>query len=204
MLRGLYGITDTSLTPQETLYAQVEAAIQGGMRILQLRDKISTDAQVLPIASKLLKLCRKNNVLFIVDDRIELAIEIDADGVHVGKDDKEIREFKDNFKGKIIGVSCYGDIHRALDAQEQGANYVAFGSFFPSPTKPLASLVDRSVLSQAKNILNIPICAIGGITTSNATALVDAGSDMIAVISDLWSAQDIFAKAKEFSELYEF
>jgi thiamine-phosphate pyrophosphorylase len=103
---------------------------------------------------------------------------------------------------KIIGVSCYGDISRAIQMQRQGADYVAFGSFFPSKTKPQAEVVSPMVLMSAKDMLDIPICAIGGITDHNAKDLVDMGADMVAVISDLWQTDDLSEKLKNYKRCF--
>jgi len=203
LLRGLYGITDISLCPYDRVLEMAESAIAGGMRILQLRDKINSDDSIFDIALKLKKICNKNGVIFIVDDRIDLALELGADGIHVGKDDMDIREFRDKFPNKIVGVSCYGDIDRALEMESLGANYIAFGSFFTSATKPKAPVVEKNIISEAKKKLKIPICAIGGLNVQNSKELVDMGVDMIAVISDLWGTNDIKNRALEYTSLFK-
>lgn len=202
MLKGLYGITDTKLTPYDKVLYLVELALKGGMKILQLRDKDSKTEELVDIAKKLKELCHRYNAYFIIDDRLELAKLCDADGLHIGEDDVSLKEAKKALGEKIIGVSCYGFINRAIEAQNLGASYVAFGSFFPSPTKPSSKLVSMDILREAKKRLTIPICAIGGIDEKNCKSLIDSGSDMIAVISNLWNSNDVYKKAVEFSKFF--
>jgi len=201
-LSGLYGITDTTLTPYDRVLEMVTQAIDGGMRILQLRDKVSLDSDIIEIAKSLKKLCDANDVLFIIDDRIELALNIDADGVHIGKDDITPQEAKKLMGEKIVGVSCYGDIEKAKEMERLGMDYVAFGAFFKSPTKPHSNVVDITILSEAKKSLQIPICAIGGITRENSPEIIAHGADMVSVISDLW-VEDIEKSAQEFTKIIE-
>lgn len=205
VLKGLYAITDPLLTPYESdiILLKVETVLKAGAKIIQLRDKNNDDEFLLPIAKKLKKLCESYQAIFIVNDRIDLAIKCDAHGVHLGKDDFSFKEARQLLKEKIIGVSCYGDLERAKLAESLGANYVAFGSFFPSPTKPEAKLVKKEVLSEAKKVLKVPVCAIGGITLERAKELINLGADMIAVISDLWKAKDLFGRAKAYVELFK-
>jgi len=132
------------------------------------------------------KLCKEYDVPFIIDDRPELAQEIGADGLHIGKDDMPIEEARKVFKDGIIGVSCYGSVRKALEAQKEGASYVAFGSFFPSPTKPHSGIVTRSVISKAKEALDIPVCVIGGISHTNIHEMVQEKPDMISVVSSVY------------------
>lgn len=204
-LSGLYVITDEKLTPYENdeILKKVEKALKGGAKIVQLRDKKNSDEFLVPYAKALKELCHKYGAIFIVNDRIELALKVSADGVHLGEKDFHIDLARKILKDKIIGVSCYGDIKRAKEMENLSANYVAFGSFFPSPTKPEAKLVKKEILLEAKKILKIPICAIGGITFDNAEELIKLGADMIAVISDIWKAEDIEAHARRYKELFE-
>lgn len=205
MLKGLYAITDERLTPYEgeKIFELVEGALKGGAKILQLRDKETPDEALLPIALELKRLCREYGALFIVNDRLVLAKMAKADGLHIGKEDVALELAKKEFSQGIIGVSCYGDISRAKKAEALGASYVAFGSFYPSPTKPSSPVIPKELLKEAKRVLQIPICAIGGITLERAKELIALGADMIAVISDLWRAQDIEAKARAYSKLFE-
>jgi len=203
-LSGLYAITDTVLTPHERLIESVEKAVVGGARIVQLRDKDTSDDVLLPMAMEVRDICLRHGALFIVNDRVRLALDADAGGLHIGRDDLPVEEVRRLLgPGRIIGVSCYGDLDRAADMERRGADYVAFGSFFPSPTKPAAPAIPPEVLSFAKRRLAVPVCAIGGITVENAAGLVAAGADMLAVISDLWKAPDIRNRAAEYAGLFE-
>ncbi len=185
-LRGLYAITDDLLTPTRTILSQVEEALRGGIDLLQYRNKIDTDEEIAGVASELLCLCRSYNVPFVLDDRAHLAQRIGADGLHIGKDDRTLRDAKAIFTEGFIGLSCYGSIPKALEAQREGASYVAFGSFFPSPTKPHSGIVSMSVLERGKERLKLPICAIGGINVTNIHEIVSRRPDMISVVSALW------------------
>jgi thiamine-phosphate pyrophosphorylase len=202
MLSGLYALTDASLTPDETLLAQVSAAIFGGIRILQLRDKTRTDADLYELALALQKLCSAHQVCFIVNDRLSLAQKVNADGLHIGQHDLDFKRARAEFPNKIIGVSCYGNIEQALIYEQQGADYVAFGACFNSATKPLAKVISPALLGEAKRRLTIPVCAIGGITLSNAPQLIAQGVDMLAVISDLWCSEDTKRQAEGYKELF--
>ncbi|MGE4295600.1 MAG: thiamine phosphate synthase [Campylobacterales bacterium] len=202
MLKGLYAISDENLTPDGRLLEHAEAVLKGGAKLFQLRHKSGSDEALLPIARELKALCECHNALFIVNDRVELAKNAQAHGLHMGKDDGELKAARAHLGAKtLIGVSCYGDLARARTMQEAGADYVAFGSFFVSPTKPAAAVVAASVLTEAKKRLLIPLCAIGGITLQNAPSLIEAGADMVAVISDLWQngATD---RARQYAQLF--
>jgi thiamine-phosphate pyrophosphorylase len=185
-LKGLYAITDDILTPTPTILSQVEEALRGGIDLLQYRNKIDTDEEIEGVAAELLTLCRSYNVPFILDDRPHLAQRIGADGLHIGKDDMALTDAKGIFTNGFIGLSCYGSIPKALEAASEGAAYVAFGSFFPSPTKPHSGIVSMSVLERAKERLSVPICAIGGINVTNIHEIASRNPDMICVVSALW------------------
>ncbi len=202
-LGGVYAITPDSLDTQ-SLLTMSEAALMGGVAVMQYREKSGDVALRHEQASELLVLCRQHGVPLIVNDDLRLANLVGADGVHLGRDDSSIREARIVLgPDKIIGVSCYQDLERARESQRLGADYVAFGSFFPSPTKPHASLADVSVLSEARRAITLPIVAIGGITVDNAGALIDAGADAIAVISALFDAPDVEAAARQLNALFE-
>ncbi|MFN4197195.1 MAG: thiamine phosphate synthase, partial [Caldimicrobium sp.] len=203
-LKGLYVITDDRLTPYEggLIFQKVELALKGGAKIVQLRDKNAPKKALIPVAEKLKELCEKYKALFIVNDYIDIAKGVEANGVHIGKEDVSLEKALRELPGKIIGVSCYGSLERALMAEKIGASYVAFGSFFPSPTKPEASLVPLELIKKAKKTLTIPICAIGGITLERAKPLVELGADMLAVISDIWRAPSIEERAKAYAKLF--
>ena len=200
---GVYAITpETADTGR--LLAQVEAALAGGVAAVQYRDKSGDIARRHEQASELVALCRRFNVPLIVNDDLRLADLADADGVHLGRDDGSLREARIILgKGKFIGASCYQSLDLARAAQAAGADYVAFGSFFASPTKPAAGRADAALLHAAAQALAIPIVAIGGITPTNAPALLDAGADSLAVLSALFDAPDIRAAAHDLNQLFE-
>jgi thiamine-phosphate pyrophosphorylase len=199
---GIYAITpETADTGR--LLAQVEAALAGGVAALQYRDKSGDVARRHEQASELVALCRRFRVPLIVNDDLRLADLTDADGVHLGRDDGSLREARIILgKDKFIGASCYQSLDLALDAQKAGANYVAFGSFFPSPTKPAAARANLDLLHAAAPAIQVPIVAIGGITLANAPALIDAGADSLAVLSSLFDAADIRVAAHALNQLF--
>jgi len=200
---GLYAITPET-ADTEQLLTQVEAALTGGVAAVQYRDKSGDVARRHEQASELVMLCRQFGVPLIVNDDLRLADLCDADGVHLGRDDGSVREARIILgKGKIIGASCYQDLALAQAAQTAGADYVAFGSFFPSPTKPAAARADLALLHEAARVLRLPIVAIGGITPANAPPLLDAGADSLAVLSALFDAADIRAAARALNQLFE-
>ena len=182
-LNGLYVITDEYLTPDETVHSYVEDALIAGASIVQYRNKTKSDEEVEEVCRTLQSLCTSYSVPFIIDDRPHLAAKIDADGLHIGKDDIPIEEARKIFPTGIIGVSCYGSIRKAREAQQEGADYVAFGSFFSSPTKPHSGIISLNVLHKAKEALEIPICAIGGISQTNIGQIAATQTDMISVVS---------------------
>lgn len=201
MLQGLYVITDG--TVGTVLLQKVEQALQGGAAIVQYRDKTTDQARRLQEGHALRVLCQQYQALFIVNDDVALAQAVQADGVHVGKDDAAFTTARAMLGATaIIGVSCYNRLDLALNAAQQGANYVAFGSFFPSLTKPNATQATIDILQQARQALpDTPICAIGGITVANATPLLQHGADMLAVITDVFQAPDITARAQQLQAL---
>ncbi len=191
-LRGLYAITPEG----PGLPEKVRAALNGGIALLQYRRK---GAANLAEAKEILKLARAHGVPMIVNDDIELALRIEADGVHLGRDDGDLAGARRRLAGKLLGASAYNDLDRAHAAARAGADYVAFGSVFASPTKPGAV---RAPLSLFRNDLGVPLCAIGGITLANAPQVIAAGADLLAVISDLFDAPDIAARAREYARLF--
>ena len=203
-LRGLYGITDEALLPDiERLLQAAAAAFRGGMNLLQYRAKCLPWKERLHQANALRELANEHHALFIINDDVALAKAVAADGVHVGRDDAAIETARNQLgEGAIIGVSCYNRLELALQAQQQGADYVAFGRFFPSKTKPEAVSAEAELLSQVKRRLDIPVCAIGGITTENAINLLEQGADMIAVIHDLFASKDVAQQSRRFQQLF--
>lgn len=187
-LRGLYAITQTKNKTTDIIINEVIAAIKGGAVVVQFRDKEPLDA--IYLADQLVKVCHEYKVPLLINDDIELAIKVGADGVHIGREDGAISEARDRLGADaIIGVSCYNFVEQALDAQEQGATYVAFGRFFPSSSKPLAAPAELDTLRKAKFLLDIPIVAIGGILPENGGPLLTAGADLLAVIGGLFETQ---------------
>ena len=201
-LRGVYAITDNRLTPETTLLKQVEQALTGGVRILQYRDKQSPAELRQRQASALARLCHDYDALLIINDDVELARSSEADGVHLGQDDQGISHARDALGDQaVIGASCYNRIELAEHARKAGASYVAFGRFFPSQTKPNAIQAELNVMEQAQN-LDIPICAIGGITCQNANSIISAGADMIAVVDGIFGQPDIRKAASDLASLF--
>ena len=201
-ISGLYAITpDCSDTAD--LLRRVRLALAGGARILQYRNKPADAGLQLAQAKALRKLTLEFGALFIVNDDTRLAAEVEADGVHLGAEDGSLEAARTMLgKNRIIGVSCYNRISLACEAASSGADYVAFGAFFSSGTKPAAVRADAALLQQAHAELNLPLVAIGGITAQNGVALVQAGADALAVISALFDAADIPSAAREFSGLF--
>jgi len=201
-LRGLYVITDNKLTPNEDILQKVELSLKGGAKIVQLRDKKNSYEQVKQIAIKIQDLAKKYDALFVLNDDVDLACEIECDGLHIGKSDYiNFEQIRKNFKG-IIGVSCYGDINNGKFFEDLGADYVAFGSFFSSPTKPDSNIVPLTTINKAKKQLNIPVCAIGGINKQNISKVMDQKPDMISLISDIWSSDDISSKSNFYANKF--
>ncbi len=202
--RGLYAITDSKLLSPERMVEAVALAIQGGAVMIQYRDKGDDPMRRQWEASDLSNMCRPLGVPLIINDDVELAAQVMARGVHLGKGDADIASARAKLgPNAIIGVSCYNDLACALAAEKAGADYIAFGSFFPSRTKPSAVKAEAELLRQAKQQLSIPVVAIGGITTDNGAQLVEAGADMLAVITELFGQADVLGAAEKFSRLFE-
>ncbi|BDQ29416.1 thiamine phosphate synthase [Helicobacter ailurogastricus] len=195
-LKGVYAISDEELTPYDKLPHMLELAIRGGVSLFQLRDKTHSDTELLSLAQDLARLCAKNHVGFIINDRLELALKCHAFGLHLGQEDMPLKEARKRFKG-VIGVSCYGDVKRAKEAQDLGADYVAFGACFASSTKPSARTISKEVFIQARAHLSLPLCAIGGLNPHNLATLPSL--DLCAVISSLWLG-DITQNARDLKE----
>ncbi len=200
-LKGLYAITDENLISKQYFNRAVESALKGGAKIIQYRDKSNDQKKRLVQATALRLLCKRYEALCIINDDIELAKAIDADGVHLGKDDSSIAQARKALgDDAIIGVSCYNDITIAIEAEKNTADYVAFGAIFSSSTKPDATVAGLDIISQAKRQLSIPVCTIGGITEDNLQQVVQHGADMSAVISSLFSSSDILQSANNLSK----
>lgn len=201
-LRGLYAITP-DLPDTAALLGTVEQLLRGGTRLLQYRRKATPTGHRQREARQVTELCHRLGARLIVNDDPQLAAEVGADGVHVGRDDGDIGSARRLLgPDAIIGVSCYGSLERAAAAAEAGADYVAFGSMFASSSKPQAPLAPIALLQQARPC-GLPVCAIGGITLERAPALVAAGADLLAVIGDLFDAPDPAAQAMAYGRLFD-
>ena len=201
-IKGLYAITPED-SDTAALLDKAARALRGGAAVLQYRSKSENAALKHAQAAELLALCRTFQVPLMINDDLRLATLIDADGVHLGQADASLHEARINLgPDKIIGVSCYQDLDRAVQLAAQGADYVAFGSFYPSTTKPQARPCPLALLTQAKAKLQVPVVAIGGITAENASALIQAGADAVAVITALFEAPDIELAANQFTSLF--
>lgn len=202
-VKGLYAVTPDIADTSELL-ARVEAALSGGASLLQYRNKTAGAALRLVQARALLALCREYHVPLIINDHLELALALDANGLHLGGEDGSVAEARERLgPGKILGISCYDRLDNALSAARAGVSYVAFGSFFPSSLKPGAVRAPLELLRKAKHELKLPVVAIGGITLDNAPRLVAAGADSVAVISALFEAPDVKLAARRFSALFK-
>jgi thiamine-phosphate pyrophosphorylase len=199
----LYAITPDELDTAKLLQ-QVEPALRGGAGILQYRNKLADAALQQEQAAALRGMTRKFGAIFIVNDDVSLALRVAADGVHLGAEDGDIAAARGVLgSGRLIGASCYNRAPLAVEAARQGADYVAFGAFFPSGVKPGAVAAEVSMLENARRELKLPIVAIGGITVENGRQLVAAGANALAVISALWQSPDIEQAAKILSKLFE-
>ncbi len=201
-LHGLYAITPDWPDSRRLLEVS-EAILDGGCRILQYRNKITSDCHRQEQAVALRGLTRRHGALLIINDDVDLALFAEADGVHLGEDDGELAAARDRLGAGLLGASCYQRLDPARNAARAGADYLAFGSFFASPTKPLARRADPALLRAARAEFGLPVCAIGGITLDNAASLVAAGADMLAVISALYDAADPRAATERFIQYFE-
>ena len=198
-LRGLYAITP-DLANSEELLRRAARALQGGIAVLQYRNKLSSGKQQVDEVKSLARMCRDVRVPFIVNDDVELALEAGADGAHLGRDDGDLAAARAKLRGKLLGASCYDSIAAARAAVAAGVDYVAFGSVFASPTKPAAVRAPLALFSTAR-ALGVPLVAIGGITLENAPQVLRAGADCVAVISDLFDAADVAERARAYERL---
>jgi len=202
-IHGLYAIIDRSIIEQQDLHKQASDAIDGGATALQYRAKNISMAQQTKDAKLLAALCGQHNIIFIVNDEPRLAKQVGASGVHIGEEDISIKETRAIVgDSMIIGCSCYNDIRRARSAEQNGADYVAFGSFFPSKTKPDAVHAPVSLLTDAKSSIRVPLVAIGGINAINGKQLIAAGADALAVISVLFKTNDVKLAAHHLASLF--
>lgn len=200
-LKGLYAITDEKLITRQGFSEAVELALQGGARIIQYRDKSNNPQKRFQQATILCSLCEQYQAVSIINDDIELAKAVNAHGVHLGKDDASLTKARQTLgDDAIIGISCYNNLPLAINAEKNTADYVAFGAMFSSSTKPEAIKTNIDIISNAKQQLSIPVCAIGGITDKNIQQLIQQGVDMTAVISSLFASNDIKDTADSLSK----
>lgn len=200
-MKGLYAITPDCAST-EALERMVAQALAGGIDVLQYRNKQAGAGLRKEQAQALLRLARAKGVPLIVNDDVALAAEIDADGAHVGKDDGDVAAARRALPGKRVGASCYASLEMARAAIAEGADHVAFGSVFASGTKPAAIRAPLSLFTEAAN-LGVPLVAIGGITLGNAPLALAAGADCLAVITNLFGAQDVARRAAQYRGLFE-
>ncbi|MDP2879976.1 MAG: thiamine phosphate synthase [Azonexus sp.] len=202
-LRGLYAITPEHADGARLL-SEVEAALAGGCRIVQYRDKTSAMPERVARARALRELTRRHDAKLLINDDLALTFLVEADGVHLGKDDGNLMAARAMLgPNRILGASCYADLAAARTAEAAGVDYVAFGAVYPSPTKPNAPLAGCDLFFAPNFRLTVATCAIGGITLENARPLIAAGADLLAVITDLFSAPDITARATAYQRLFE-
>lgn len=201
-IAGLYAITPDE-PDTAALAAKVRLALAGGATTVQYRNKSATAALKSEQARELLALCRKARALLIVNDDLELALAIGADGLHLGTEDGDLAEARKAIGPKrLLGASCYNRIELAERAVAAGADHVAFGSVFASPTKPAARRAPLALFGEARKRLAVPLVAIGGITPDNARQVIEAGAHAVAVISALFDAPDVEAAARKFASLF--
>jgi thiamine-phosphate pyrophosphorylase len=200
----LYAITPDETDTAELLH-KVRQALLGGARILQYRNKSADRLLRLEQAAALRELTHEFSVSLIINDDLALAQQADADGVHLGTGDGSVIAAREMLgDARLIGVSCYNRLELAHEAVQQGADYVAFGSFFPSTVKPDAVQAAPELLRQAHREIAVPVVAIGGITAQNGAQLLEAGAAALAVISAVFGAADIKNAARQFSSLHHF
>lgn len=202
-LKGLYAITDQALTPHQQLHLKVEQALKGGARIIQYRDKSKDNTKRLLEARLIKQLCDEYNATLLINDDIDLCIAAEAHGVHLGREDTGILAARQQLAAHhIIGATCHGEPDAAWQAIEQGADYVAFGRFYPSNTKPNAKPADLTLIEPVLKRLPVPAVAIGGITLDNAPPLIAAGFNMLAVVHSLFGHEDTLQRSQAFSQLF--
>jgi thiamine-phosphate pyrophosphorylase len=201
-IQGLYALTPDSSDTADLLH-RVRLALSGGVRVLQYRNKVADAVLRMQQARALRALTREFGVTFIVNDDAQLAAAVDADGVHLGATDGEIKTARALLgPDRLIGVSCYNQLGLAYNAVKAGADYVAFGAFYTSTVKPEAAVATPELLRDARAELRVPIVAIGGISADNGAALVQAGADALAVISAVFDAADIQLAANNLAKLF--
>lgn len=186
----IYALSDNFFTPDTTIFSQMVEILNSGVKFIQYRSK--KEYQNENLISLLISLCEDYGAKLIINDNVELAKKLNAHGVHIGKDDARLSFAKKILKqDKIIGVSCYDDINLAIKAQENGANYVAFGAMYKSKTKSEAKICSHEIIKKAKKIINVPICVIGGINMANLDEILSLNPDLIALVSAVYRPDNI-------------
>jgi thiamine-phosphate pyrophosphorylase len=200
----LYLITPPRLEPKAFSDALKRALSGGDVASLQLRLKDVSDDDILRAGELLVPIAQRANVAFIVNDRPDLAVQLGADGVHVGQEDASYADARDYLgPDRIVGVTCHNSRHLAIEAAEQGADYVAFGAFFPTATKEPKTRAEPEIIEWWSDMMVVPCVAIGGITVDNAIPLIEAGADFLAVASGVWDHPSGPAAAvKAFNDLF--
>ena len=202
-LAGLNVITDQHLMPRERFVDMVEAALRGGAKIVQLREKHTPPDAVAQLGQALLRVTRHYGALLLINDNPQIAHAIGADGVHVGREDATVAEARALLgPDAIIGVTCYGEIARAVAAVQDSADYVAFGTPFPSPTKGTQGRTPLTTYREVKQHVSVPVFAIGGINVNKAHQVRDAGADAISVVAGVFGAPDVEAAARTLANLF--
>ncbi len=202
--RGLYAIADVDSIPALALATAVRRALIGGARVVQYRDASRDHGRRVHEAAEMRDACHDHGAPFLIARDARLAAEVQADGVHLEDPEADIAAVRHLLgDDAIIGVSCLGSLPRAVRAASDGADYVSFGAFFPSPTVPGASLVHRDVLADARERLDLPIVAVGGITPANGLHLIRAGADLLAAVSGVFGDRDPEGSAHHYAALFE-
>ena len=202
IIKGLYAITP-DMADLNTLIQKTQLAIEGGAFMVQYRSKIQDRDVKMQQCAAILRLCREYKIPCIVNDDVDMCRILEADGVHLGEKDDNIADVRRILgEDAIIGSSCYDQLNRAKQAQNEGASYVAFGAMFETLTKPNAPRATLELLREAKSQIQIPIVAIGGITMNNAHDVIETGIDAIAVINSLFEAKTIKETAETFSKMF--
>lgn len=202
LIKGIYAITDCDNHKPVEMLDKTEKLLNGGIALLQYRDKKNNYETKIQLANKLKQLCSHYNVPLIINDDIRIAKQVSAEGVHLGNDDESIKNARRVLGPVIIGKSCYNKLENAGLAIRQGASYIAYGAFFQSATKPQAVTALPGIIKESKSLFDSPVVAIGGITIRNAEVLIDSGADMLAICRGLYETSDISITVKEFNKLF--
>lgn len=200
---SIYAITDDKLLVGDKLFDAAEQALSAGISMLQYRSKLTSEDEKRSNAAVLATLCDKYQVPLIINDDVELCRRVNAAGVHLSLQDRQMRTARNRLgSDAIIGISCHASVEDAISAENFGVDYVAFGQFFPSSTNPDASLAELQLLTEAKSAVNIPIVAIGGINAQNGADIFEAGADILAVIEGIFDGPNVTERTHALIDLY--